>query len=245
MQIIEEKELLNFVCYNFTDSNSTIFQCDYAGKLYAYKLFQNQDYLLDIIDKINLLGDLKIEGCLLPEYFVSSNGNIRSYLTKWGGEYPLYTIIGEVRNEIKIEILKGIKENLLSLHKAKIIHGDIHFGNILVDIYNLSTYLIDFDNCAVNNFEINTNICSYYAREYIKKYGVNEGLDNFLFNRLTFEAINDLCFEEVDNYILNGENKYFESNSIYNDICDTMLLNSNKPTDKFLIDCYQKKLIYD
>ena len=171
--------------------------------------------------------------------------NIKAGDGKKLGEYPLYTIIDEVRNEIKIEILKSIKENLLSLHQAKIIHGDIHFGNILVDIYNLSTYLIDFDNCAFKNFEINTNICSYYARKYINKYGVNEELDNFLFNRLTFEAINNLCFEEVDDYILNGENKYFESNSIYDDICDTMLLNSDKPTDKFLIDCYQKNLIYN
>lgn len=243
MKQIFESELLKFEESLRVGSCADIFKCYYNGNIYAYKKFHVPDDLLNNLHRIKNLSQLKINGSLLPIYLVSDKDNLTAYLTKWGSDASLDQIIDNVKYDIKLEILKNLKNNLLELHNHNIIHGDIHFGNVLVDINNNSTHIIDFDNCAYDNFKINNNICSLVAQTYIKKYGINKELDIFLFNRLAFEIINNLGYNEVDNYILNGSNYYFKSCKEYYEICDTMLLNRKKPTDKFLIDFLEKKLV--
>lgn len=129
------------------------------------------------------------------------------------------------------------------MHNQGIIHGDIHSKNILINPETNLVNIIDFDNCAYKGFNIDKDLCNKKTKKYINKYGVNNELDIFLFNCLTFRLINNLVDNsKISEYILKGENRYFKENDDYKNICDTLLLEAKEPTDKFLIDNYQKVL---
>lgn len=248
MKEIKTGNLKKFEFFVDNGGYSSIHKCFYDGLLYAYKEFDQKYILLNILEKIKTLGDLNVSGSILPEYLVIADDNsVITYLTKWSESYTLekYYIqcIDNEKSNILISILNELKQNILILHNKGIIHGDIHSKNVLVNPDTNLVNIIDFDNCAYKNFNIDKTMCNIKAKKYINKYGVNRELDIFLFNCLTFRLINNLVDNsKIREYILNDKNEYFKENDDYKNICETLLLEAKKPTDKFLIDNYQKVL---
>ena len=147
----------------------------------------------------------------------------------------------EENKNTTINLFKLLKNNILNLHNNGIIHGDIHSENVLINLETRVVGIIDFDACSYRNFNLNLEHCNKYTKKYVQKYGVIKELDIFLFNYLTYQIINNsVDYSEVNQLILEGYNKHFKENDDYKNICDTILLNAKKPTDKFLIDNYQK-----
>ncbi len=204
--------------------------------------------MLEFLPKIKTIGNLHIKGSILPAYLVSDNNlEIVFYLTEWGSDYTLNKYYKENMDDGNLNaiaiILNNLKHNILALHRNGIIHGDIHDDNVLVDSNTNTASIIDFDNCAYKNFKMNPDYCTWFASDYINKYGINKELDVFLFNYLTVMLMNKLAdYYSTEEYIIHGENKYFKENDDYKNICDTLLLEAKKPSDKFLIDNYQKVL---
>lgn len=248
MKIIKKDDLENFEYVNKRGFYSKVYRCSYCGITYAYKQFDNIDLFLEISSKIKKLGDLNLNSSILPRYLISSNNSeIEAYLTEWSDDYILKEYYTKNMNEgnisIILNILNNLKQGILTLHKNGIIHGDIHDQNIFVNPNTLLVSIIDFDNCAYKNFKMNPDYCTIIVKNYINRYGINKELDIFLVNYLAFKLINNLAgYDEVNNCLINEENRYFLENDDYKNICETLLLEAKKPTDKFLIDNYQKVL---
>lgn len=248
MKVIKKDDLKDFEYVNKKGFYSLVDKCSYCNITYAYKKFKNIGVLLEILPKIKKLGNLNINYSILPRYLVSNNNSeIEAYLTEWNFNYILKEYYAKNMNEgnisIIVNILNNLKQIILTLHKNGIIHGDIHDENIFVNPNTLLVSLIDFDNCAYKKFKMNPDYCTTIVKNYINRYGVNKELDIFLINYLTFNLINNLVgYYEVNNCIISKENEYFLENDDYKRICETLLLEAKKPTDKFLIDNFQKVL---
>ncbi len=229
MKEIEIAKLQNFEYSVDYGHFSKIHRCFLGGIAYAYKSFDNGYMFYIILEKIKALGDLNISGSILPEYLaIDNNHKPITYLTRWVEHYTLgkyyVEFINNENKDIMIGIIKTLKNHIINLHNHGIIHGDIHTGNIWVNLETLMPSIGDFDNSSYNNFEINKKWCSREAASYINRYGVNKELDIFLFNLLTFEIIIKLEGLNVNEPFLEEFDRCFELNDDYKNICDTMVL---------------------
>lgn len=239
MKTIKKYDLTDFTYVHKKGFYSFVNKCSYFGITYAYKQFKNIGVLLEILPKIKKLGNLNINYSILPRYLVSNNSSeIEAYLTEWNANYILKEYYTKNMNEgninLVVNILNNLKQVILTLHQNGIIHGDIHDENIFVNPNTLLVSLIDFDNCAYKKFKMNPDYCTIIVKNYINRYGVNKELDIFLINYLTFKLINNLAgYYEVNNCIINEENKYFKENDDYKNICETLLLEAKNQLINF------------
>lgn len=225
---------LNFV-EKFKGSNATIQKCEYEENLYIYKEFYNKNYLKKNISKINTLNKINLNCGIFPAYLVYDelNSEYSGYLT----EYVKYNnALILKKNTDKITRLLKIKESIIKLHKEGIIHGDLHFGNILVDLNTYDNKIIDFDNCSYKRYKTKISYANDYAVEYIKHYGINQGLDIFLFNIMTYCILNNnLSYYLVRRDIYNKQYGVFD-NQKCRKICDSFFLEDNCYCKEYLID---------
>lgn len=247
MNIVKLNELKRIDHATECGSFGSVYKVLYKEMLYAYKSYHNDIYDTffnkNMIEKMYVLSKIKLCSSVLPNNLViDENNNPVTYLTRWINSNPLDTLIDDIEIDKKIQILKNIKRNILLLHKQRIIHGDIHCGNILVSPNCDKTFLIDFDNCQYLNYELNFDYANITAKRFIKNYGVCKELDIYMFNRLTYEILNKLSYTEINEHIKEKNNFIFYENDDYYRICDTMLLCSKEPSDKFLIDNIQKSI---
>ena len=174
----------------------------------------------------------------VPRYWVEIGNEKIGYLTKIhdGKDLGLSTNIGEIA-----VLLKEAKEQLILMHDIGLIHGDIHYCNIMYS--DESTDFIDYDNSSYLNFNPDATKYSLNAFNFAKAFGISKELDVFLFNKMTFELINDLDGNrEVEKNIRDKEYGIFTDKESKK-ICRALILEGN-PSTEFLIDSPSvKKLV--
>lgn len=230
---------LNYLNLNFAEkfngSNATIQKCEYEGILYAYKEFNDKKYLQKNINKINTLNKINLNCGIFPVYLVYDefNNKYSGYLTRYV-DYKNALFLKKASD--KVTRLLKIKESIIKLHTEGIIHSDLHFGNILVDLNTYDNKIIDFDNCSYKRYKTKINYANDYAVEYIKHYGINQGLDIFLFNIMTYCILNNnVSYYLVRRDIYNKKYGIFD-NQECRKICDTFFLENNSYCKEYLID---------
>lgn len=235
-------ETINYEDLHFADSNpdkiynsgyfGKIKKCTFNNKIYAYKEFKNEKYLISKKRKLSNLNQITIPGLIVPQYWVKKNNNTNAYLTIFEDKDNISSLSKE-NFKHKFKTLKNAKELILTMHNIGIIHADIHTGNILSKENDCS--IIDFDNCSFKTYWTFKNDANDYSRNFINVYGISPELDIFLFNLLTYEILNDVKYYTLRKDI--SENKYgIFANKEGIRICRSLFLDDKYPNKDFLID---------
>lgn len=210
-----------------------VYNCKYKNRVYAFKEFRdpNKIFTSRFKHKINSISEFNINKSIVPEKMVlNSDETPLGYLTKRTEKFEFHDLSSLNK---KIECLQNIKQSILELHEIGVIHTDIHSGNFLK--YGSKFYLCDFDNCAFNSYRPLLRNCSEAAYTFIKEFGLIEEIDVYLLNLLTFAVINNVRYDMVEYNVFNNEYGNFDNNDARS-ICDSLLLESTKANDQFLLD---------
>lgn len=236
---IKEKELSFFkpIAYGtFAD----IYTVDINGKTFCYKKF------LDSIDNdfaSRLEKSTQMDVCdnlVFPKLLVDDYG-YKGYVTDY---FPYYNInlLKYANIDDKITILKNVKNLIEKMHKDyKIIHGDLHSGNIMFDSKSKDCVIIDFDACSFNDISIDRNHTNEYVQSYMYYNGVDFSMDIFMFNLNTFAIMNNAgnisdAFNDI----------FLEKYGVFNNECGIDVCNKAyklQRTENYLIDYINKKNI--
>lgn len=204
------------------------YKCRFNNNDFMFKRFLDVDEIItpSFTDKINEISKLSDKIPYVPQYWVLRESKCIGYLTKFHPGSDIGFATGKLE---LLNLLKDAKEKLLYLHNFGLIHGDIHYCNILFN--EGSTDFIDFDNSSYLGMNPEFSLYSTDARNFVSSYGVSKDLDIFLFNLMTYEIINDLY--------LTGS-LYSEHYGLFKDndakrICDGLRFEKS-PSSEFLID---------
>ena len=224
---------MNFL-ESFTGSFSTIQKCEYDGQVYVYKKFDNINFFKKNMKKFQKLNEIDNDYLVMPAYFVFDDYEqvCNAYLTRFI-KYKTSSVIMTLDD--KVERLNTIKNNIKKMHDLGIIHGDLHFGNILLDENSYQNKIIDFDNCSYKNYKINKKYVADYTNVYINKYGINKGLDIFLFNLITYSVLNVSPYYQSRLRINNEIYGIFDTND-GRKVCNDLLLQNKTFSNEYLID---------
>ena len=129
------------------------------------------------------------------------------------------------------------------MHKEKIIHTDLHEGNILASDESLDVNIIDFDNASYKGSEIKIDETNEYSQDFIKYYGLIKEVDTFIFNLVTYMIINESRFYSVRYQIAEGKYGLFSDNKEARKICDSLLLNDKTINSDYLIDTIDESIL--
>lgn len=180
---------ININSESFEGGFSDNYKCKFNNEEYMFKKYEYPDQMISkfFIDKMDEISKLSSILPYVPRYWVEIGNEKIGYLTKIhdGKDLGLSTNIGEIA-----VLLKEAKEQLILMHDIGLIHGDIHYCNIMYS--DESTDFIDYDNSSYLNFNPDATKYSLNAFNFAKTFGISKELDVFLFNKMTFELINDL-----------------------------------------------------
>ena len=231
---------ININSESFEGGFSDNYKCKFNNEEYMFKKYEYPDQMISkfFIDKMDEISKLSSILPYVPRYWVEIGNEKIGYLTKIhdGKDLGLSTNIGEIA-----VLLKEAKEQLILMHDIGLIHGDIHYCNIMYS--DESTDFIDYDNSSYLNFNPDATKYSLNAFNFAKAFGISKELDVFLFNKMTFELINDLDGNwEVEKNIRDKEYGIFTDKESKK-ICRALIL-EGKPSTEFLIDSPSvKKLV--
>lgn len=231
---------ININSESFEGGFSDNYKCRLGNQEYMFKKYEYPDQMISkaFIAKINEISKLSSLLPYVPRYWVEAGNEKIGYLTKIhdGKDLGLSTNIGEIA-----VLLKEAKEQLILMHDIGLIHGDIHYCNIMYS--DESTDFIDYDNSSYLNFNPDATKYSVDAFNFAKTFGISKELDVFLFNKMTFELINDLDGNrEVEKNIRDKEYGIFTDKESKK-LCRALILEGN-PSTEFLIDSPSvKKLV--
>ena len=231
---------ININSESFEGGFSDNYKCKFNNEEYMFKKYEYSDQMISkfFIDKMDEISKLSSILPYVPRYWVEIGNEKIGYLTKIhdGKDLGLSTNIGEIA-----VLLKEAKEQLILMHDIGLIHGDIHYCNIKYS--DESTDFIDYDNSSYLNFNPDATKYSLNAFNFAKAFGISKELDVFLFNKMTFELINDLDGNrEVEKNIRDKEYGIFTDKESKK-ICRALIL-EGKPSTEFLIDSPSvKKLV--
>ncbi len=209
---------ININSESFEGGFSDNYKCKFNNEEYMFKKYEYPDQMISkfFIDKMDEISKLSSILPYVPRYWVEIGNEKIGYLTKIhdGKDLGLSTNIGEIA-----VLLKEAKEQLILMHDIGLIHGDIHYCNIMYS--DESTDFIDYDNSSYLNFNPDAT-----------KYSLN-----------AFELINDLDGNrEVEKNIRDKEYGIFTDKESKK-ICRALIL-EGKPSTEFLIDSPSvKKLV--
>ena len=194
---------------------SIVREAKIGDKIYAYKRFHH-GIPNHMISHLAELTERTFDEEFLTPIFLVQSSNLKGYtgyLTLYDNFLKEPIKIGDY--EHMIEFISKAKETLLKLHhKYKIIHGDIHGGNMLFNPHDYRAYFIDFDNMleSENNFKgyrAFSNEAGYYLQYHKRDYN----LDIYMFNLTTLALLTDygnrdvLRLIEEDNLSISSENE--------------------------------------
>ena len=223
---------ININSESFEGGFSDNYKCKFNNEEYMFKKYEYPDQMISkfFIDKMDEISKLSSILPYVQRYWVEIGNEKIGYLTKIhdGKDLGLSTNIGEIA-----VLLKEAKEQLILMHDIGLIHGDIHYCNIMYS--DESTDFIDYDNSSYLNFNPDATKYSLNAFNFAKAFGISKELDVFLFNKMTFELINDLDGNrEVEKNIRDKEYGIFTDKESKK-ICSALIL-EGKPSTEFLID---------
>lgn len=229
-------ETINYNDLEFIDDKSwefgsfgTLRRCIFKGKYYSCKTFKDPSYLNGKKEKISQISKIENEKLIIPKFWVQKNGKTDAYLTLLKDNcWNIAERKGNIFNQ-----LKDSKDNILKMHEYKIIHGDLSLSNIIVN--NDIAYIIDFDNASYNGSKINLKDANDFTIQYVENFGLNNALDVYLFNLITFSLINNVNIKIVRSTIAEGDYGYFNSKDAIK-ICNQSFLQSPYSDKDFLID---------
>lgn len=233
MQKIKIKNLEIGTMLNY-GSFARVYLCRHGNKEYAYKKFRRPSEIFKkgFSHKLDKLNDLDIKGAILPQKIVVEGIKPLGYLME------LKDSSDKIENKQELMwVLRETKKNILEIHDKGVIHADIHSGNIITD--DNQCFLVDFDNCKYKRFDPELDYMSLFAKEYVKKLGINRDLDIYLYNILAFSVIKNVDYRDVIKKIEENEKSIdFYTSKEEKDICESLLLTKKRFNNTFLTDLY-------
>ncbi len=220
---------------------STIYYSLYYGKPYAFKKPTYKASSKNLDKKLIRLTDYYEDKDYIWPYkiiyldenmeFSGTIMDFKKYAIKLNERFLISSY------EDRIKLLKKARILLENLHnKYKIIHADIHDFNFLCVGDDL--FLLDFDSYidAISKNGLDIDLVNNSSRYYLKNYKVDYGVDIFLFNLMTYEALldksSDLHFSALNN-ILSGDYGNFNDERILSILKS---YRGENPVKKYIID---------
>lgn len=197
----------------------TKYLCEgFEAKLFIYedlllkKYFDiNEKGFSNVVEKIKLFLDIKIDGVLTPSDLVIIDNEIVGYAMTYMKDC---VSIGSIKDDLDIEtkykILKKISKILEELHKKNIVYGDLNVDNILTN--GSDVYLGDIVNAKINDYNFSEKTIT--MNNYINDGGSTDKLfDCYMLNILTIYLLNDVSYKNVLPLIEDQLEKYFNKKS--------------------------------
>lgn len=223
-------------------ANASVYKAIYNDQIMAYKEFKPGKILLNEDSEriITLANDYEKfpDNFVLPKYIINNGENTTSYLTELIKGKPLCQLKMKSLKK-RIEMLRKAKDVVASLYDDyKIIHSELHLGNILYDGENI--FIIDFDNCSYQKHEIGEH-CNFLTERYIEMNSINKNVDTYIFNMATYAMLNNRSIYDCREYILDKDYGVFNGFSEGKEICDCIA--HFEECDKYLIDSLKSVII--
>ena len=226
MDTIKYNDINIMNCNYKKGSFSKIDKYAFNGKCYALKKFNDEKYLNGKKIKINELNKINDDHLILPKLWVEKDGNKNQYLSR-------FCYGSQISKDGIIDKLMYTKELIKRMHEYKIIHCDLNKSNIL--FIGNDPFIIDFDNASYNNSKIDVNSLNDYSADYIKKLGINNGLDVYLFNLLTFSLLNEVPYFCIRKEVMNKNYKIFNFKELI-DLFNSFFLDKGYSDNDYFID---------
>ena len=207
----------NTVCYKkFLDS----IDCNFAQRL-------EKSTLVDVCDKL-----------VFPKLLVDDYG-YKGYVSDYFPYFNINLLKHCSANE-KVMVLKNAKALIEKMHNDyKIIHGDLHSGNIMFDRKSKDCVIIDFDACSFDDVLVDKAHTNEYVQSYIYYNGMDFSMDVFMYNLTTFTIMNNTgSISSTLNDI------FLEKYGVFDNIDGIDICNKAyrlQRTNNYLIDCVDKK----
>ena len=158
---------------------------------YCFKVF-HEHFPDEIINNIGKLTERDFpKNFLVPRTMVINKGKIMGYLSRYYENNFDIELISSY--DKKITILKNTKKLIETLHNDyKLIHGDIHVGNILSN-ENFEPSIIDFDSTLEYEQILGSSISiPQIILKYLKYYKYDYKADIYFFNITTLKYLNNI-----------------------------------------------------
>lgn len=199
------------------DKYKNIFKLDDETLLkYSIQNKENWEYLIEHKKELSFLNiPTKVEDLNDEEksiYKASCGSKTKIYLPYLKKYTTLYneTITNNFYTEDILKLMKKILNLVKIMHDKKVIHADLHSGNIMIN-KNLDISFIDLDLSIINNKQSRFN---YYFND--------DTLENFIKYTKTNDKIDILNL--LLHYLMNAN---FKKNNLHNEIIKDIMLPNN------------------
>ena len=225
-------------------SFSDVFMCDFDGLLFVYKEYNSLQHVRLIRGKMAKLTEFfrTNESLNFPYKLVYKNPNdelFKGIILDYLYEYKSIASLSVSKDKM-LDILKRVRNLIETIHKDyKLVHGDLHSENILYNEKTNKISIIDFDSSfdIKTKFGYNDSVINYLNLNYIDKMGIDEGIDNYLFNLVTYTILCNYSNQNNKSALQNiNESYYPDLNNKVISILDTYKSYCKKLSKDYIID---------
>ena len=220
-------------------SNGSTHIAYYDDEKVAVKMYWNSNIMTpELSSKLITLASDSNEfsnALVVPKFIIGDEEKVNKYVSDFVFGRRMLDF-SRASIEEKIKILKKVKDVIAEMHKRhNIIHGDLHMSNIMLSYGDVR--IIDFDSCAYDGHELELRLTNDAVNEFVKCNGVNENIDWFMFNLITYGFLNKKGTMASREEILKGRYGVFESKEMIN-LCNRVA-NLSDNAD-LLIDLFEE-----